>query len=841
MAITLRQGLGRKLTIAEMDENFTFLSSSYVVNSVTASMTAGSASVATRANGLAPTVTASFADTTTSASIATTAQTSSVATRANTLAPTATATSASTAVLAQTASVATRANGLAPTVTATSASTAIAAQTASIATRANGLAPTVTATSASTAIAAQTASVATRANALAPTVTATSASVAARATTLSAQATASFADVAGTVHDGNITAAKIASDAVTTNKILNSNVTNAKLANDSVTIGSTEVDLGATAASLTGLTSISAQTGSFVLQVFESASTIITSGSNILGDKATDIQQITGSLLQTGSMTVIGNISASVGGFSGSFQGDGALLTGVVASGSIQSASVAARATTLSPAATATSASTAVLAQTASVATRANGLAPTVTATSASTAIAAQTASVATRANGLAPTVTATSASVAARATTLSPAATASFADKADEAVTSNVIPVTVVNDGGNKYAFNGVTAPTLSLNRGELYRFDLSDSSNNGHPFAFRLLDDTSYPVGVTTVGSAGNAGAYVDFDVNFATSASLRYYRTSHGNGMGNRAQIVDVLGGITSGSFSGSYQGDGSNITAVSAISSSTAVLAQTASVATRANGLAPTVTASFADLASNVRNISVSGSGAISGSLLITGSSALALRITGSTALTGSLLQSGSTQITGSTLLSGSLTITGSSAIGLRMSGSTALTGSIFQTGSFNVTGSSMLSGSLSITGSTNIIGAVSSSDTGRFKSLGINVAPSGVAGAILATNDVVAFASSDERLKENLEPIGSAVEKVEQITGYTYNWIPMEDIHVYGDMKDIGVIAQEVEKVLPEIVSDRENGYKAIKYDKLTAVLIQAVKELSNRVKTLENK
>ena len=101
------------------------------------------------------------------------------------------------------------------------------------------------------------------------------------------------------------------------------------------------------------MTSISATTGSFVLQVFESASTIITSGSNILGDKATDIQQITGSLLQTGSMTVIGNISASVGGFSGSFQGDGTLLTGVVASGSIQSSSVATRATTLSPAATA--------------------------------------------------------------------------------------------------------------------------------------------------------------------------------------------------------------------------------------------------------------------------------------------------------------------------------------------------------------------------------------------------------------------------------------------------------------------------------------------------------
>ena len=120
-------------------------------------------------------------------------------------------------------------------------------------------------------------------------------------------------------------------------------------------------------------------------------------------------------------------------------------------------------------------------------------------------------------------------------------------------------------------------------------------------------------------------------------------------------------------------------------------------------------------------------------------------------------------------------------------------------------------------------------------------IGVGTAPSGVVGAILATNDVVAFASSDERLKENVASIENAVEKVEAIGGYTYNWIPMEGVHVYGDMKDIGVIAQEVEKVLPELVSDRENGYKAVKYEKLTAVLIEAVKELSERVKALEGK
>ena len=125
-------------------------------------------------------------------------------------------------------------------------------------------------------------------------------------------------------------------------------------------------------------------------------------------------------------------------------------------------------------------------------------------------------------------------------------------------------ITVTVVNDGGNKYAFNGITAPNLSLQRPSLYRFDLSDSSNSGHPFAFRLPDDTSYTIGVTTVGSAGNAGAYVELDIDFNSSSSLKYYCTVHGNGMGNDIQVNDLFNLSASGSFSGSFEGDGTLLT-------------------------------------------------------------------------------------------------------------------------------------------------------------------------------------------------------------------------------------------------------------------------------------
>ncbi len=121
---------------------------------------------------------------------------------------------------------------------------------------------------------------------------------------------------------------------------------------------------------------------------------------------------------------------------------------------------------------------------------------------------------------------------------------------------------------------------------------------------------------------------------------------------------------------------------------------------------------------------------------------------------------------------------------------------------------------------------------------RFDSIGVNTAAPGTSGVIRAANDIVAFYSSDERLKENISNIPNALEKVESLRGVEFDWNDNQEVY---EGHDIGVIAQDVEKVLPEIVENRDNGYKAVKYEKLTAVLIEAVKELSARVKELENK
>ena len=107
------------------------------------------------------------------------------------------------------------------------------------------------------------------------------------------------------------------------------------------------------------------------------------------------------------------------------------------------------------------------------------------------------------------------------------------------------------------------------------------------------------------------------------------------------------------------------------------------------------------------------------------------------------------------------------------------------------------------------------------------------------GTALFKDDVVAYASSDERYKDLITPIENPNEKIKLLSGNTFVW---NDKHeVFKGKKDIGVIAQEVEKVLPEIVETRDNGYKAVKYEKIVALLIESNKELLKRVEELEKK
>jgi len=117
------------------------------------------------------------------------------------------------------------------------------------------------------------------------------------------------------------------------------------------------------------------------------------------------------------------------------------------------------------------------------------------------------------------------------------------------------------------------------------------------------------------------------------------------------------------------------------------------------------------------------------------------------------------------------------------------------------------------------------------------SAGITGSAALINGAITATGDITAFFSSDERLKDNITPIEGALDKVNQIGGYGFDWNDNSEHSGH----DVGVIAQEIEKVLPEVVVDRDNGYKAVRYDKIVALLINAIKEQQLQIDELKSK
>ena len=128
--------------------------------------------------------------------------------------------------------------------------------------------------------------------------------------------------------------------------------------------------------------------------------------------------------------------------------------------------------------------------------------------------------------------------------------------------------------------------------------------------------------------------------------------------------------------------------------------------------------------------------------------------------------------------------------------------------------------------------------LNTNDNVRFDGLRVGDLTSAPANTIQCTGDIVAFASSDERLKDNLSPISNSLEKVGQLKGYEFDWNDKQEVYTGHD---VGVLAQEVEKVVPEIVETREHdGYKAVKYEKLVPLLINAINDLKAEIEELKD-
>ena len=105
------------------------------------------------------------------------------------------------------------------------------------------------------------------------------------------------------------------------------------------------------------------------------------------------------------------------------------------------------------------------------------------------------------------------------------------------------------------------------------------------------------------------------------------------------------------------------------------------------------------------------------------------------------------------------------------------------------------------------------------------------------GSLNVTGDITAYSSSDRRLKDNITPISNPIEKIMSIGGYEYDWNTKSN----KEGHDIGVIAQEIEKILPDIVKIRGDGYKAVNYERIVALLIEAVKDQQAQIDELKSR
>jgi hypothetical protein len=107
--------------------------------------------------------------------------------------------------------------------------------------------------------------------------------------------------------------------------------------------------------------------------------------------------------------------------------------------------------------------------------------------------------------------------------------------------------------------------------------------------------------------------------------------------------------------------------------------------------------------------------------------------------------------------------------------------------------------------------------------------------------IYAAGDIIAFFTSDKRLKTNIQPLESSLFKLDNINAYTFEWdnneVNKQENRVGGD---IGVLAQEVQTILPQAVLEKEDGYLHVNYQKLIPFLISCVRELKEEVNSLKN-
>ena len=380
----------------------------------------------------------------------------------------------------------------------------------------------------------------------------------------------------------------------------------------------------------------------------------------------------------------------------------------------------------------------------------------------------------------------------------------------------------------------------------------------------------------GVNTSGNQDTSG-------NAATATALATARTIHGVSFDGSANIdlseviQDTVGAMVSSNtesgISVSYEdGDGTLDFSVSGITSS---MITDGTIATADIADDAITNAKIADNAVTADQISVSGNGTSGQALTSDGDGTFSFTtITGNAydlTLTGSSTPSINLAQTAGGSDTDSITLNAGTGISFSTSGS-AITVTNSSVSAITSDGSSpSLASGISASEIRSLIGAGTSSNSGTVTSVatgnglsGGTITSSGTltmgssysgdfdftgtlsAGEVRSDGEITAFYSSDIALKENINPIENALSKVMSLGGYNYDW---KDSYVkdrggidgyFVRKSDVGVLAHEIEKVVPEAHAVRKDGTGAVRYEKIVPLLIEAIKDLNKEIKELKN-
>ena len=351
---------------------------------------------------------------------------------------------------------------------------------------------------------------------------------------------------------------------------------------------------------------------------------------------------------------------------------------------------------------------------------------------------------------------------------------------------------------------------------------------------------------ISLAALGYSGSANAdnYGSFSIRANAGAS-----EAIGSG--------EVITFTDSGATTVSRSGNTIDISSVNTVTNVGVSGQQTSGTITLAAGSNSTVSQSGSTITiassdtNTVTNVGANNSNFTNGNINIVGSNATTVSKSGNTITISSTDNNTDTNTitnigaNGGSYSNGNISITGSGATSVSKSGNTVTISSTNITNNNQLTngaGYYVNNSSVNLQTTGNINGSTVSGNNGNFVSGyysgGLAVGHTAyTSNTIRCSGDVVAFYSSDERLKDNIAPIENSLDKVGQLKGYEFDWNDKQDVY---EGHDVGVIAQEVEKVVPELVQTRDDGYKAVKYEKIVPLLINAINELKAEIEELKS-